>query len=392
MNLAKLGGDIIFFGEDAVGALSTELASTKKRAFIVMTGNILDELGLLKPVTDALEKGGFTWEKFTDIEEDATFTSIKKGIEAMKKFEPDWIIGFGGGSAMDAAKTMWIFYENPEVSELAEVAAPKTFAKLREKAKLCCIPTSAGTGSEVTRLAVVKDVDKLQKFVIVCRKGRMIPDVAILDPQFSLTMPKGLTSSTGIDAITHAIESYTSTTTNPYSEGPAMAGLKLAFEYLPTAYENGKDPVAREKMLIAANLAGMAFANSLLGIVHSIAHSFGGEFGVPHGLANAITLPYIIEFHKSDEKVSERYRQLANLLGSNSLLESVKTLNDKVDIPKGMKDFIRKRLKADNDEAFEKHCGTIVEKAKKDIATLGAPVKPTDEQWEELVKLAYYGK
>jgi alcohol dehydrogenase class IV len=165
-----------------------------------------------------------------------------------------------------------------------------------------------------------------------------------------------------------------------------MAGLKLAFEYLPAAYENGKDPVAREKMLVAANLAGMAFANSLLGIVHSIAHSFGGEFGVPHGLANAITLPYIIEFHKSDEKISERYRQLASLLGSNSLLDSVKTLNDRVGIPKGMKDFIK------NDAAFEKQCDSIVQKAVKDIATLGAPVKPTPEQWKELVKLAYYGK
>jgi alcohol dehydrogenase class IV len=385
MNLAKLGGDTIFYGEDATSALA-ELQSTKKRAFIVMTGKILEELGFLKPVTDALEKGGFQWEKFDDIEEDATFTSIKKGIEAIKKFEPDWIIGFGGGSAMDAAKTMWVFYENPDKTQLSEVAAPNVIPKLREKARLCCIPTSAGTGSEVTRLAVVKDVEKLQKFVIVCRKGRVIPDIAILDPKYTVTMPQKMTAATGIDAITHAIESFTSVTSNPYSEGPAMSAFIVAHEYLPKAYENGKDLVAREKMLIAANLGGMAFANSLLGIVHSIAHSFGGEFGVPHGLANAITLPYIIEFNEADAKTAERYRRLAALVGSKSLLEVIKTLNDRVGIPKGMKDFIK------NDSAFEKQCDSIVSKAITDIATLGAPLKPTPEQWKDLVKLAYYGK
>ncbi|MDR1481528.1 MAG: iron-containing alcohol dehydrogenase [Synergistaceae bacterium] len=385
MDLAKLGGDRIFFGEDATSALAG-LPSAKKRAFIVMTGTILEDLGLLKPVTDALEKGGFKWEKFDKIEEDATFTTIKKGIEAARKFEPDWIIGFGGGSAMDAAKTIWVFYENPEKTELAEVAVPNIIPKLREKARICCIPTSAGTGSESTRVAVVKDVDKLQKFVILCMEGRFVPDIAILDPRYSISLPRGLTASTGADAITHAIESYVCTLSTPYSDGLAISAFTLAHEYLPKAVENGKDVVAREKMLVAANMAGIAFANSHLGITHSIAHSFGGELGVPHGLANAITLPYIIEFNEADEKTLKRYRRLASLVDSKSLLDVVKTLNDKIGIPKGMKDFVK------DDSAFEKRFESIVSKSISDICTLGAPRVPTPEQWKALVRLAYYGK
>jgi alcohol dehydrogenase class IV len=198
-------------------------------------------------------------------------------------------------------------------------------------------------------------------------------------------MPKGLTASTGIDAIVHAIESYVSVIANPYSDGMAISAFIEAYKYLPIAYENGKDVKAREKMLVAANMAGIAFANALLGAVHGIAHSFGAEFKVPHGLANAIVLPYILKFNEADPKTAERYRTLASYVGGTSLLDVMQALNDKVGIPKAMKDFIK------DDSAFEKRLDEITRKSLGDIATLGAPLKPTPEQMKELVKQSYYG-
>jgi alcohol dehydrogenase class IV len=383
--MVKLGCNNIHYGENATSALE-ELPSEKKRAMIVMTGTVMEDLGLLKPVTDALEKGGFKWEKYTDIEEDATFASISRGIAAIKAFEPDWIIAFGGGSAIDAAKTLWVMYENPEVSKLKEIALPNFFKKIRERARLCCIPTSAGTGSECTIAAMVKDTEKLRKVVVVGTKKRLIPDVAILDPLYSASMPKGLTAGSGMDVITHIVEAYVSVSANPFSDGLAISAFIQARSALPIAYENGKDLAAREKMLLASCMAGISFANCGLGINHSIAHSFGAEFGVPHGLANAIILPHTIKFNETDAKVSARYRELASFVGENSLLGVIEDLNARLGIPKTMREFIK------DDAAFEKKFEDVSKKSTEDVNNYSSPVKPTPEQMKALVKEVYYGK
>ena len=218
----KLGCGHMHCGENAVRTLA-DLPAQRKRAYIVMSGTIQQDLGQLKMVTDVLEGAGFTWKGYTDVEPEPSFQTVLRGAADMAAFEPDWVIGFGGGSAMDAAKAMWVFYENPEYRELEDVMPPNEIKNLREKAQLCCIPTSAGTGSEATRAALIKDTVKKKKYSIRCMRGRLVPDVAVLDPIFTTTMPKSLTAASGMDALTHAIESYVTPIANPYSDAMAMA-------------------------------------------------------------------------------------------------------------------------------------------------------------------------
>ena len=205
MRQIKLGADKMYFGEGAVNALA-DLPAEQKRAYIVMSGTIQEELGQLKVVTDVLESAGFSWKSNTNVEPEPCWESVRRGVEEMREFEPDWVIGFGGGSAMDAAKAMWVFYENPEYKTLEEVMPPAPLV-LRKKARVCCITTSAGTGSECTRAALIKDPVQKKKYSVREYTGKLIPDVAILDPVFSVTMPRRGTVGCGMDALTHAIES-----------------------------------------------------------------------------------------------------------------------------------------------------------------------------------------
>ncbi|MEG2120314.1 MAG: iron-containing alcohol dehydrogenase, partial [Pseudoflavonifractor sp.] len=248
MYAIKLGCDHMYCGANAVEMLG-QLPAERKRAYIVMSGTILEELGQLKIVTDVLEKAGFAWQGYTDVEPEPSFETVKRGAADMASFAPDWVIGFGGGSAMDAAKAMWVFYENPEYKELEDVMPPKEIGNLRIKARLACIPTSAGTGSEATRAALIKDTVKKKKYSIRCMRGRLIPDVAILDPVFTVSMPRGLTASSGMDALTHAIESYVTPVANSYSDAMAMAAFRDGYQNLARCYEQGDDLEAREKML-----------------------------------------------------------------------------------------------------------------------------------------------
>lgn len=385
MNTIKLGGNQIFFGENALEGLRN-LESMKKKAFIIMSGDILEKVGSLKKVTDVLDEEGFRWMTYSEVEPEPSFKTVMKGTKILNEFEPDWIIGFGGGSAMDAAKAMWVFYENPEITKLEDIAAPNEIPKLKLKARICCIPTSAGTGSEATRAALIKDTEKKRKYSIRCMNGRLNPDIAILDPLFTLTMPKNLTSTSGMDALTHAIEAFVTPISNPFSDSMAIASFIYGYENLLICYTDGNNIQARSNMLAASCMGGIAFSNSALGITHSIAHAFGAEFNVPHGLANAITLAYDIEYNQDHSETVTRYAKLARFVGVDSLLDAIRTLTQSLDIPKQMKDVVK------DDAAFEASIDTLVEKAMADVCTRFAPKNPSLEEMRMLICKVYYGE
>lgn len=385
MHTIKLGCEHIFCGENAVQCLK-DLPSVRKRAYIVMSGTILEEVGQLKTVTEVLEGAGFSWRAYTDVEPEPSFETIKRGTKDMMEFEPDWVIGFGGGSAMDAAKAMWVFYENPEYKELADIMPPHEIKNLKVKAHIACIPTSAGTGSEATRAALIKDTVQKKKYSIRCLKGRMVPDVAILDPVFTLTMPKSLTMSSGMDALTHAIEAYVTPLANPFSDGMAISAFIYGYRNLPICYEDGNNLEAREKMLEASCMAGIAFSNCALGIVHSIAHTFGAEYGVPHGLSNAVVLPYGLQFNSKDSRTKARYDNLAAFVGENSLLDGILLMRKRLNVPTCMKKIV-----TDEHDVIRK-IDVLTEKAMSDVCTPFTPVKPTEKEMRDLILEVYYGE
>ena len=386
MRSYKLGPQKIVSGEDAIQALA-ELPAERKRAYIVMSGTIQEELGQLKMVTDVLEGAGFTWKAYTDVEPEPSWKTVLRGAEDMKEFEPDWVIGFGGGSAMDAAKAMWVFYENPDYTCLADVMPPNEIKTLKERARVCCIPTSAGTGSEATRAALVKDTDEHKKYSIRCMRNRMVPDVAILDPVFSTTMPPSLTAGSGMDALTHAIETYVATNANPLSDAMAIGGFITGFNNLATCYDEPENLEARAAMLEASCMAGIAFSNAALGIVHSIAHTFGAIYGVPHGMANAIVLPYGLAFNaEHSERAAKRYAQLASMVGVEDLTQAIIDLRAHMNVPSCMKEVV-------TDEAeVMAHIDRLVAQAQADVCTPCTPHRPTDEEMRELILKVYNGR
>ena len=304
----------------------------KKRAFIV-TDQFLYANGYAKPVTDQLDQMGIAYDVFYDVAPDPTLACAKTGAERMRAFGPDCIIAIGGGSAMDAGKIMWVMYEHPE-ADFMDMAMRfmdirkrvYTFPKMGEKAAFIAVPTSAGTGSEVTPFAVITDERSGVKYPLA--DYELMPTMAIVDADMMMNAPKGLTAASGIDAVTHALEAYASMMATDYTDGIALRALQMIFTYLPRAYDNGpSDPEAREKMANAATMAGMAFANAFLGMNHSLAHKIGAEFHVPHGRTNAILLPYVIRYNGTKPekpgvwpkynyyKADEKYAELARLIG-----------------------------------------------------------------------------
>jgi alcohol dehydrogenase class IV len=385
MNAIKLGCDQIFWGEGAINEL-TRLTGTFRKAFIVMSGDILRKTGGFKVITNLLEQAHIQWEDFSEVEPEPSFETVMRGKEAMKVFEPDLVIGFGGGSAMDAAKAMWVFYENEQYTKLTEAAAPNIIKNLGLKAKLACIPTSAGTGSEATRAALIKDPTQKQKYSIRDLNGRLVPTYAYLDPVFTGSMPKALIAGSGMDAITHSIEAYVTPQHNPFSDGMAMSAFKYAFQNIRQAYNNPEDTLARTNMLAASCMAGIAFSNCALGINHSVAHSFGAEFNIPHGMANAVVLPYAIAFNQKDPQTRAKYDELASLVGELDLLEAIHKLRKDLDIPTSFSQL----LPADFDISV--HIDRLTEKAMADVCTLFTPLKPDIDQMRALVRSACLGK
>ena len=351
-------------------------------------------------------------EIFSDVEPDPSFDTINKGVAMMREFKPDVIIALGGGSSMDAAKGMWLFYEHPEADpeglKLKFMDIRKRtykFPKLGEKAKMVCIPTTSGTGSEVTSFAVITDKTINKKYPLA--DYELTPDVAIIDPDLVMTLPKSITADTGMDVLTHALEAYVSNMASDYTDGLAEKAVELVLGNLKEAYTNGSNAHAREKMHNASCIAGMAFSNAFLGLNHSIAHKLGGEFHIPHGRANAIILPIVIRYNatKPTKFVSfpkyeyfiadEKYATMARKVGLkaktteegvNSLIEEVNKLNDFLGIPKTLKDA------GVDEEEFLAKVDKLADMAFEDQCTTANPRLPLVSEIKDILMEAYYGE
>ena len=370
----------IVFGEYALEYLST---LEGKKAMIVTGGNSMKKFGFLDEAKKQLEKANIKVEIFDGVEANPSVETVESGAKAMSIFEPDWIIALGGGSALDAAKIMWAFYEHPEL-KFEDIIEPGSLPKLRNKAKLVAIPSTSGTASEITAFSVITDTKNHIKYPLVSTE--MIPDIAILDPALPAKMPKHITANTGMDVLAHAIEAYVSTAASPYTDALAIQAIKLVLENIVTAYEHGDNMEARNNMHNASALAGMAFTNASLGLIHSLAHKIGGEFGITHGLTNAILLPYIIQFNrKSTDKVSK----LEKDLGIENLSSCIKELNEKLDIPLNFKDVTEVDM---NEDKFKEVLVRMSENAYNDPCTATNPRESDPKIVEMIYTSAYYGK
>ena len=379
----------IYYGK---GTLD-ELKNLKgKKAIVVVGGGSMKRFGFLDKVLDNLKEAGIETCLFEGVEPDPSVETVMKGAAAMREFEPDWIVAIGGGSPIDAAKAMWAFYEYPD-TKFEDLVTPFAFPTLRQKAKFLAIPSTSGTATEVTAFSVITDYQKGIKYPLA--DFNITPDVAIVDPDLAETMPAKLTAHTGMDALTHAIEAYVSTMNSPFTDPLALKAIAMVFEYLPASFDG--DMAAREQMHYAQCLAGMAFSNALLGIVHSMAHKTGAAFStghIPHGCANAIYLPYVIQYNAKDATAKTRYAAIAKYVGliGNTEDELVQALIDKIDaynvklsIPKTLKDF------GINEAEFLEKVASIAELAVGDACTGSNPRAITPAEMEKLLKCTYYG-
>lgn len=384
----------------------------RKKAFIV-TDRFLYENGYTRPVTEKLGEMGIAYTVFSEVEPDPTLKIAKKGAEMMTNFAPDVIIAIGGGSAMDAAKIMWVLYEHPD-ADFTDMAMRfsdirkriYTFPKMGEKAYFIAVPTSAGTGSEVTPFAVITDSDTGIKYPLA--DYELMPDMAIVDADLQMSAPKGLTAASGIDAVSHSMEAFASMLATDYTDSLALRSLKIMFEYLPRAYENGEgDPEAREKTANAATMAGMAFANAFLGVCHSMAHKLGAFHHLPHGIANALMLDEVIRFNSADvpakmgtfpqyayPHTKARYAEIADYLNLGgktddekveNLISALDVLKDKIGIKKTIRDYVP------NEEDFLNRLDIMTEQAFDDQCTGANPRYPLMSEIKQMYLNAYYG-
>ncbi len=403
----------IYFKYGSLPVAMRELAG-KKRAFIV-TDKPIYELGMTKSVEEVLDEIEVKYNVFYDVEPDPSLDTVQRGLELMKTFEPDVIIAIGGGSPMDAAKIMWLMYEHPDIEFEGLAMRFMDIRKrvydlppLGDKAMMVAVPTTSGTGSEVTPFAVVTDRRNNIKYPLA--DYALTPNMAIVDPQLTLHMPKSLTAFGGVDALTHAMEAYVSVLASEYTNGLALEAIRLLFKYLPSAYENGaKDPKAREKVHYAATMAGMAFANAFLGICHSIAHQLGATFHIPHGLANALMISHVIRYNATDVPFKQatfsqykypnakwRYSIIADYLNLGGetedekvarLIAAVEGLKQRVGIPSSIKECFK-----EDDSIFYAQVDQVADQAFDDQCTGANPRYPLIRDLKQLIIDAYEGK
>lgn len=377
----------IYYGD---GALEQLKNINGKKAILVLGGGSMKRFGFVDKVLGYLQEAGIETRLFENVEPDPSVETVMKGAAAMREFEPDWIISMGGGSPIDAAKAMWVFYEYPDV-KFEDIIKPFSFPTLRRKAKFIAIPSTSGTATEVTAFSVITDYEKGVKYPLA--DFNITPDIAIIDPALAQTMPPKLTAHTGMDALTHAIEAYVSTANSPFTDPLAIKAIQMIIEYLPSSYEGDKK--AREQMHYAQCLAGMAFSNALLGIVHSMAHKTGAAFSnghIPHGCANAIYLPYVIQFNAKNAK--DRYVDIAKSIGITGtddecidmLCDKIDNYNSKFGIPKTLKEF------GIDEEEFKQKVSTIAKLALEDACTGSNPRPISHEEMERLLTCVYYGE
>jgi len=404
----------VYFKKGSLRVALAELKDiyNKKKVFIV-TDEFLFKNGYTSTLEKSLEEMGIRYQTFFNVEPDPTLACAIEGAKAMTEFEPDCIIAFGGGSPMDAAKIMWVLYEHPEANfhdlamrfmDIRKRISP--FPKMGSRANFIAIPTTAGTGSEVTPFAVITDDKTGIKYPLA--DYELLPNIAIVDIDFMMDMPKGLTAASGIDTLTHALEAYASMLATDYTDGLALTAIKSVFKYLPVAYEDGKNEEAREKMANASTIAGMAFANAFLGICHSMAHKLGAAFHLPHGVANALLINEVIKFNATDNPkkmgtfsqykypvATERYGEIASFVGINGnsdeekttkLIEEIDALKGKIGIKKCIKDYDIA------EEDFLAALDNMVEQAFDDQCTGANPRYPLMEEMREMYLNAYYGR
>jgi alcohol dehydrogenase class IV len=374
----------IYYGKGSM----EQLKSIKgERAVLVLGGGSMRKFGFVDKALGYLKEAGIEVKLIEGVEPDPSVETVLRGAEIMRDFKPDWIIAMGGGSPIDAAKGMWIFYEHPEIS-FDDIKDPFTIPELRNKAKFLAIPSTSGTATEVTAFSVITDYKTEIKYPLA--DFNITPDVAIVDSELAETMPPRLTSYTGMDALTHAIEAYVATLHSPFTDPLALKAIEMVKEFLIKSYEG--DNEAREQMHYAQCLAGMAFSNALLGICHSMAHKTGAVFHIPHGCANAIYLPYVIDFNKKEALT--RYAAIAKqigLAGNNdeelvdSLINMINELNKRMGVPQTLKEY------GVDKEKFDSVVDLISERSIEDACTGSNPRKLNKDEMKKIFKCAYDG-
>ena len=388
----------LYFGEGA----RHEVKNLKgKKAVIVTGGGSMRRGGFLQDVEDDLCDAGFEVKLIEGVESDPSVETVMKGAAVMKEFEPDWIVAIGGGSPIDAAKAMWLFYEYPDET-FEEAVVPFSFPELRQKAKFCAISSTSGTATEVTAFSVITDYQKGIKYPLA--DFNITPDVAIVDPELTYTMPAKLCAHTGMDALTHAIEAYVSTASSMFTDANALHAIREIVEWLPKSYQG--DHEARAHMHEAQCIAGIAFSSGLLGIVHSMAHKTGAAYSgdhIIHGCANAMYLGKVIQFNAKVPAAKTRYayiaKEILHLAGETedelveALVQEIRDLNDKLNVPQGIKNYGQYGVKADESiidyAEFEAKKSEVAANALLDACTLSNPRKPTQEEMEQLLECVY---
>lgn len=383
----------LYHGKGALEELKNIIG---KKAIVVVGGGSMKRFGFLDRVVACLKEAGMEVKLFEGVEPDPSVDTVMKGAEMMREFEPDWIVAIGGGSPIDAAKAMWAFYEYPDTT-FEDLCIPFNFPTLRTKARFCAIPSTSGTATEVTAFSVITDYKKGVKYPLA--DFNITPDIAIVDPDLAETMPQKLTAHTGMDALTHAVEAYVSTLHCDYTDPLALHAIKMIHNDLIDSYNGDKE--ARARMHNAQCLAGMAFSNALLGIVHSMAHKTGAAYSgghIVHGCANAMYLPKVIKFNSKVPEAAKRYADIArfiDLKGNNdeelvhALIAEIRSMNEKLSIPACIKEYEGGII----DEAeFNEKLGTVAELAVGDACTGSNPRPITSAEMEKLLSCCYYDK
>ena len=376
----------IYFGENAMEEL--KVLKGHKKAMIVTGGSSMRKHGFLAKLEQILHDAGLETQLFEGVEPDPSVETVLRGAEAMRSFEPDVIVSIGGGSPIDAAKAMWVFYEHPK-TKFEDILNPFTLPRLRGKAIFVAIPSTSGTATEVTAFSVITDYAKKIKYPLA--DFEITPDIAVLDPSIALTMPKSLTANTGMDAMTHAIEAYVASARSDFSDPLALKAISMIYEYLSDSISGSV--YARGKVHIAQCLAGMAFSNALLGIVHSLAHKTGAQFDLPHGLCNAILLPYVIQYNY--RACPGRYADIARAMGlsgasdkqlANSLVCALRGMNRRVGIaPTFAENGVEEAL-------FDEAVDYICENAATDPCTGSNPRAVTPDDLKKIMRCAFRGE
>ncbi|MGV2683292.1 iron-containing alcohol dehydrogenase [Clostridium perfringens] len=374
----------IYHGKDSLEVLKS---LEGKKAFIVIGGGSMKRFGFLDKVLSYLKEANMETKVFEGVEPDPSVETVMKGAKEMEEFKPDWIVSIGGGSPIDAAKAMWIFYEYPDFT-FEKAIVPFGLPKLRRKAKFVAIPSTSGTATEVTAFSVITDYKAKIKYPLA--DFEITPDIAIVDPSLAETMPEKLVAHTGMDALTHAIEAYTASLRSNFTDPLALKAIEMVNMHLVNSYKG--DMEARGEMHEAQCLAGMAFSNALLGIVHSMAHKVGAVFHIPHGCANAIFLPYVIKYNR--KACEDRYANIARHIGlkggserelTDTLIDLINKFNKELNIPSSMKEY------GIDENDFKANLKFIAHNAVLDPCTGSNPREIDDETMEKLYTCAYYG-